>query len=81
MAEEAELSRPRLLRVKDHYSGMWPLSQGQLEEVWFDESDELGSHDLVVRANLLHKLHPNVPPDRHSILSLGDHYYRLIWQY
>ncbi|HTR85941.1 MAG TPA: hypothetical protein VMI56_15780 [Reyranella sp.] len=57
VAQIPEGEGPRALLVKDRYRGGAPWAISELEETWFDESDQLGSTDASVRDRRFLQLH------------------------
>ena len=59
---------PRLMKVADRDTSLWCCSTQTFKEIWFDESDALGSPDRTVTDRVLGH-------SSYSIRSLGEHYY------
>ncbi|WP_425067423.1 hypothetical protein [Reyranella sp.] len=67
---------PRFIKVSDLDTSVWCCSTQTFEEIWFDESDTLGSPDRALTDRFLWLSHPSYPGhSSYSIRSLGDHYY------
>lgn len=68
--------KPRFIRVSDRDTSVWCCSTQTFEEIWFDESDALGSSDRAVTDRFFWLSHPSyLGHSSYSIRSLGDHYY------
>lgn len=70
----------RALRVKDRYHGGAPWAVGDVEEIWFDETDQLGAADTSVRDRRFHQLSPEarlfyIVESR----AMGGHYYLVMY--
>jgi hypothetical protein len=67
---------PRLVRVSYRDTSRWCCSTQTFEEIWFDESDQLGSKDASVRDQVFWRMHPSVLGHTgYAVRSPGGHYY------